>query len=129
MEFQSDRHFQVWDYHVSHSRMLIRSSISPENSTNQDIIFYSVDFLDIPTIFRGLTLATVGWDEALGAGIPADEFGHSTVFRLETDGKRFYIVALACYIYENELDLFDSSLQEPWEDQPREDLGRLLARS
>ena len=129
MEFKSDRHFQVWDYHVSHARMLIRSPISPGISTNQDIIFFGVEFVGIPTSFQGLSLATVPRDEADRAGVPFDEFDDSTAFRLESEGRCYYLVAFACRVLENELDLFDSSLQEPWADQPREDLGRLLARS
>jgi len=129
MQFQSDRHFQLWDYHVSHARMLIRSPISSKISTNLDIIFHAVDFLNMPTSFNGLNLTTVTRDEADRSGAPPDEFGHSTAFRLESEGRIYYIVALACRVLENELDLFDSSLQEPWEEHPRQDLGRLLARS
>lgn len=129
MEFQSERRFQIWDYHVSHARMLIRSPNSSGTSTNQDIIFWGVEFLGIPTSFRGLTIATVPRDEATRAGAPADKFGHSTAFRLESEGRCCYIVALACKVFENELDLFDSSLDEPWAEQPRTDRGRLLARS
>jgi hypothetical protein len=130
MKFQSDRLFQVWDYHISHARMLIRSPISPDNSTNIDIIFHAVDHLNIPTCFRGLDLTNVACSEAVQAGVPPDELDpSSTVFRLETEGRSYYIVAFACRVLENELELLDSSLAEPWEIEPRQDLGRLLARS
>ena len=130
MEFQSDRHFQVWDYHVSHARLLIRSPNSSGNSTNQDVIFYAVDYLGIPTSFQGLSIATASREEADLAGVPPDEFGTSNIFRLESEGRCYYLAAFACKVLENELDLFDSSLGDLGAgERKREDLGRVLAHS
>jgi hypothetical protein len=130
MQFDSDRYFQIWDYHVSHARVLIRSASPSDSSKNIDIIFYAVDYLGIPSCFEGLTLSSVLMEEAIRAGAPADELGRSTAFRLETGDRAYFVIALACRVLENDLDLFDSSIGEIGAgERRRDDLGRILAHS
>jgi hypothetical protein len=130
MDFQSDRRFQIWDYHVSHARLLIRSPHSSNIPTNNDIIFYGVVFIGIPAFFHGLKIASISREEGALAGVPFGEHDHSsTAFRLDSEGRSWYLVALSCRILENDLDLFDSSLENPVAERPREDLGRVLAHS
>ena len=66
MVFSSTRPFQLWDYHVSHNRLLLRSPASPEHPKNQDIIYYGVRILDIPTTFFGLDVDSVPPDGPAG---------------------------------------------------------------
>ena len=122
MIFSSPRTFQLWDYHVSHSRLLLRSPASPGDAKNQDILFYGVESLDIPTIFRGLEIDS---DAAAGEG----DTPTCTTFRLTSEGRFHRLSAVACQVMENELELFDTCLATPFDDRPRELLGRVLARS
>ncbi len=128
MNFESDRRFQVWDYHVSHARMLIRSPSGAQSPTNIDIIFFGIKYIGIPSTFLGLRIDTISVDETLQLGLTRDEHDDSsTTFRLESEGRFYYIMALACRVFENELDLFDSSLENPCEDRPRSDPGQVIA--
>ena len=47
------RSFRVWDYSVSHSRLLIRS---PKTNENVDIIFYDVNNIDIEVLLGEISL-------------------------------------------------------------------------
>jgi len=124
--FSSIRTFQLWDFHVSHSRLLIRSPKSTNDLLNQDIIFYGVTHLDLPATFFGLDIEQLPDGEAGGKFTPT--LG-STTFRLMTTGQACFLAAVACKVLENDLDLFDSSLEPPYSVRPRGELGRVLARS
>jgi hypothetical protein len=129
MKFQSDRRFQIWDYNVSHARLLIRSPASSNIPTNIDIIFFGVRYVGIPAYLQGLKIELASEKDIDHSSIPREEHDQSTGFRMETAGRSFFLQAYACRVLENHLDLFDSSLENPSNDRPREDLGRVLAHS
>ena len=56
--FSSSRFFRIWDYHCSHSRLLIRSlrDQSMPGSETIDLVFEGVFYLDTATEFDGLEL-------------------------------------------------------------------------
>ena len=50
------RSFQVWSYTVGHSRLLLRSVKSIENSTRVDVLFKNVASISMPTLVENLTI-------------------------------------------------------------------------
>ena len=111
--FQSDRQFRLWDYKVSHNQALIRSPRKPDTATNIDVIFWGVERLNLPTNFDGLRISKGGGNE----------------FVIETKEKRFVVVAGGCKVLENELDIFESSLEGFAATDETRDLGSVLAHS
>ena len=104
----SERCFQLWEYHVSHGRMLIRSPKS-QNSKNIDLIFAGVEFVSIPRLLKGLRL-----DKPTAEDIEyvADALGKpiapSKVIVLLSSNKRYYVVASGIMVDETNCDIFES---------------------
>jgi hypothetical protein len=122
MTFRSDHHFRLWDYHVSHDKLLLRSAVSPSQPYNIDIVFYGVERLDIPTlIMDGLEIS--------GPGQSAGRGGYSHVFQITADGQEYSVVALACYVFKNRLDHMDSVLDLLIGEGETEEMGEVLYRS
>lgn len=122
MTFRSDHHFKLWDYDVSHNKMLLRSPASPSQSYNIDIVFLGVASLDIPTLMRsGLEIS--------GPGPSAGEGGSSHVFRIAADGQDYRVVALAYWVFKNRLDVRDSILGYLIGEGETEEMGEVLYRS
>lgn len=112
MIYSSERWFQIWDYTVSHQQLLLRSPVTIDLPRNVDLIFLGVEYLSIPSSLRGLEFDQALPEESaevmrgLRAGSEV-----SGVYTLVSEGRRFYIVAAAFRVYENDLDLFESSLE------------------
>lgn len=111
--FVSERKFRMWDYRVSHNQLLIRSPQTPDISTNVDIVFWGVDRVDLPTAFNGLELIKRGEED----------------FSIGTDSGEYSILASGCKVLENELDIFESSLESFASSEAEKDLGNVLAQS
>jgi hypothetical protein len=113
----ADRRFQLWQYQVSHSEMLIRSPKSPafgkepERVTNVDLVGVGVEYLAVPRAFRGLAFAGPTPEESEQvAGILGTGFRRQDLHILVSEGRRFPIVAAAFKIVENDWDLFETPL-------------------
>ena len=106
-----DRHFQVWEFHVSHGCLLVRSPRKPSIATNIDIVFAGVEFMSLPRHLKGVDFAKatpvdIQWIvQALGRDIPPDQ-----AFVLISEGTRHPVVASGYDVSENEADIFDSRL-------------------
>lgn len=109
-EFQ--RSFRIWDFRVSHDQLLLRSPKSASTPKNLDIAFVGVEYVELPTKMRDIKLCKAEVDEhkkieqMLNKSVPLDQ-----VFILETAERRYVIVAAAVKVFENELDIFESSLE------------------
>jgi hypothetical protein len=78
-----------------------------------DAIFVGVEYIDLPTKMVELAITTP--TEAERAAVRArlkKEVGPSNLFILETTGIRYFVVAVAMKVMENELDIFESSLEK-----------------
>jgi hypothetical protein len=53
---KSDRRFQIWNYTVSHSSLLFRSTKSDGVPTRIDVLFKGVEEFHLPTSFTGLSI-------------------------------------------------------------------------
>jgi hypothetical protein len=130
MPFDSDRRFRLWDYNVSHKQMLLRSPKSPDAGTNLDIVMWGVEYLDLATSLDGVRMASASCEEVGRAeralGKPLDP---SQVFGLISGDRRFLVVAAGFKVLENDLDIFDSSLEYFAGSDPSRTRGTVLAHS
>jgi hypothetical protein len=92
------RHFQLWDYSPSHSRLLIRSPRRNENDYNLDIIFFGVDHMDIDDVLGEISIHTHSSSDDI----------HKR-FVLRSSKKDHTIEAVNYKIIETFGDYFDSS--------------------
>ncbi len=112
MLYSSTRRFQFWDYTVSHQQLLLRSPLSSDQATNIDIVFLGVDFLQIPSAFEGLQLSQATVQETAKVAESLNCIDSSCrVFSLRSQNRHYYVAAAAFIIYENQLELFESSLE------------------
>jgi hypothetical protein len=92
--------------------MLLRSPRNQTSLTNLDIIFAGVRYLEMPTIWSNLSIGE-GTEEEMNAIrlLLKRDMLHEKVFILYSGETRFKVVAVGMKIFENELDLFESSLE------------------
>ena len=107
----SDRRFQIWEYKVSHQQLLIRSPKSKEHATNLDLIFVGVDYLALPKSMDGISVVPPDEAEQRFASTFNSESYSPQIIILETRGKRHMVIAAKYRVFENDLDLFESSLE------------------
>ncbi|MFG2889715.1 hypothetical protein [Streptomyces sp. NPDC048248] len=69
--YESDRLFKVWQYTVSHRRLLLRSS-REEYGTRIDILFAGVERLCVQRVYEGLTIRRGTGEEARRIGEALD---------------------------------------------------------
>ena len=50
LDLSKNREFNIWEYHVSHGSLLLRSPKRENFDTNVDIIFAGVEYISGPTI-------------------------------------------------------------------------------
>jgi hypothetical protein len=67
--FRSDRYFKVWQYTVSHRRLLLRSSRDRPPDTRIDIHFGNVDLLLLRPAYDGLVIRQAGDEECEQVGL------------------------------------------------------------
>lgn len=108
----NDRIFKLWDYRVSHNQLLLRSPKTEAMPTNIDVAFVGVEYLDLPTELTSLALVPA---EDSDLDRIKEAFGkvalESEVFVIQTSTHRHIVVAAAMQVFENDLDIFESSLE------------------
>ena len=112
--FKSARTFQCWEYRVSHRQLLIRSPRALETTTNFDIAFYGVKFFELATSIKGIELgAASSGDRARVGGKCRELRDDDTVYCLQSEAQRFFVVATGHIISENTMDIFQSPFDVP----------------
>ncbi|MFN5309679.1 MAG: hypothetical protein ACK5C0_09515 [Candidatus Kapaibacterium sp.] len=110
--FTSDRRFKFHDYYISHKQLLIRSPKEGDQKFNIDIIFFSTDFLQVPTWLSGITISrveknTLATYESVRESL---SYPSTNLFEISSGEEKFYIVAAFFHIFENELRMNETSL-------------------
>lgn len=130
MAFTSNRRFRLWDYNVSHKQMLLRSPKTSTVPTNLDVVMWDVEYLECATTLDGLAILEPSnedlerVEQALGK--KADP---SRVVCFASSDRRFIVVAAGFKVLENDLDIFESSLEYFAGSDPVRNLGEALAHS
>jgi hypothetical protein len=106
------RSFRLWEFNVNHNQLLLRSPKKKSQPKNVDIAFVGVGYVELPTKLDGITICQPSADEIericeqLGSSVAPDE-----IHVLSSGGKRYLVVAVAKKILDNDLDIFESSLE------------------
>ena len=112
--FTSDRYFTLFDFRLSHSQLLLRSSKTDRHENNIDIIIFDVQFLEMPISFWGILI-----EDQTDVYIDNTQFvkykkyietDSSRIFSIKTKDNIFHIVASYLKIYENQLEFHETSL-------------------
>jgi hypothetical protein len=103
------RWFQLWHYIVSHGQLLIRSPIGSDETTNIDISFDAVIYVDVPRHLGEITLDTPTDEERARLRARTNEFYNNYLTTVIVSGSnRFYVVSSWISIEENQLELFET---------------------
>lgn len=107
------RTFSLWNYVISHDRMLIRSPKNQNYTHNIDILFLGVYYLNLPTMMKGLTIYQADTEHisAIETLLNINLLKSSlSLFIVESNNHTYQIVAAKMHIEKNELGFFESSL-------------------
>ena len=115
---KSDRVFKVWEYQISHGQLLIRSPKAPakgdhsQQITNLDLVFLGVEFMAVPHEFRGvdITLPAAREVEELES-LLNKSIEPKSIRIIDSQEKRFPIVASSFSFSENDWDIFESPFE------------------
>jgi hypothetical protein len=109
----SDRKFQLWEYHVSHGKLLIRSPATKVSNdhTNIDIKFLDVRYVELPRYMDGIEIASPSEEEVARASAVLGRRANDSKIEVTiilSEGKRFMVVAMKPIIDENDMDCMQS---------------------
>lgn len=130
MSIDLGRKFRLWDYNVSHEQLLLRSPRTSSNTKNVDIIFWGVEYLELPTSLQQVELQAGTEDDLarvckiLDKPIPSEG-----IHCLVTAEGRFVVVAAGFKVLSNDLDIFESSLEYFRPDNAPLNRGQVLHHS
>lgn len=110
--FKSDRYFAIYDYFISHGQLLIRSQKGDNQKFNIDIIFFDTTFLQSLTMSNGLSISLVKKDNLNKYSSVSEYFSYenSNLFEITSGLEKYYVAASFFKIFENELELNETSL-------------------
>jgi hypothetical protein len=113
---KSDRRFQIWNYTVSHSSLLFRSTKSDGVPTRIDVLFKGVSEFHLPTSFTGLSLtkASDADVQRLCSLRPSLSLGKDRkVFKVQGLDFVGYVAALIAVCHEDEGEYDAPSFFDP----------------
>ena len=103
------RKFQLWEYHVSHGSLLIRSPAGPGFPTSIDIICVGVEYLSAPRHLGEITFSEATNREIrMLEEVLTKKLLPQRVWAIQGSMGRFLIVAAALKVQEHLGDIFDS---------------------
>lgn len=103
------RRFQLWEYHVSHGGLLIRSPAGPGVDTTIDILFSGVEYIAACRHLGeiSVTEATIEEFQNLKKFVPAMS-PSARAWKLQSADSRSFVVASALKVQQHYGDIFDS---------------------
>ena len=104
----SARRFQMWEYHVSHGRLLLRSPKSERVPTNLDIEFIGVEYLALPRHLVGLEVREASPAELDAFREVREVVAPDRLFTLTSEGLSHSVVAVSYRVTENDMDIFET---------------------
>ena len=105
--------FQLWEFRVSHGQLLLRSPGTPIRPKNIDLIFVGVLYVELPVrMMTGLEVVQANQRDLEAATV---RYGavlrNEDVWVLIVGKRRHLVVATGYRVEENELGMFESSLE------------------
>jgi len=109
MKDLKNRNFQLWEYHVSHGSLLIRSPKRGEDTKNIDIVFAGVEYMALPRHLKSVELDDASSREISELSILVGrKLEGKAVTIIIAEGTRYSVVATGMRITENDMDIFHS---------------------
>ena len=107
--YQSDVHFSIYDYKVSHHQLLLRGECEKHNI---DIIFFGVFSICIEPSYKNIKIRIANFEDIENMAIDSSssKYRSEKFYIIESQDKTGYIGALELGIYENNLNFDESSL-------------------
>lgn len=113
-EMTKGRNFQLWEYHVSHGSLLIRSPVDLNFDLNIDIICTGVEYIAAPRHLGEITVCSPEEEDVkIVEGILRKKVPPSRVWVLKSSHARFLIAAASLQVREYRGGRFDSPFAEP----------------
>lgn len=97
----SERHFQIWKYTVSHSQLLLRSTKSSRYPTRIDILFKGVKSVHLPTSFDKLVI-TEESSKDVHKFAPLGYSENEKLFVMQGVGFAGYVAASVIFVHEDD---------------------------
>ena len=112
-----DRRFQLWCYSVGHSQLLLRANPVTEQDERIEVLFKSVDWISVPTVFSGLRVAHIGDGDSAAALVKHGAAGaalspRARMFRVHAGAVEGLVVAAAVF---SRSDRLDYAAPSPWD--------------
>jgi hypothetical protein len=108
-ELTKGRQFQLWEYHVSHGSLLIRSPAGLDAAGSIDIIFVGVEYVAAPRHLGEIAVSEATADEVQRLEkVLQKKLDSSRVWALQSLRERSLVVAAAIRIQEHVGNIFDS---------------------
>ncbi len=109
---KEERNFQLWEYHVSHGQLLIRSP-KAKSEKNIDLIFAGVEYVSIPRQMKGLRTEAANMEDLSHLNeIIGKLIDQSKVTVICSARKRYFVVAAGMKVNESDCDIFDSPFEK-----------------
>ncbi|WP_411347176.1 hypothetical protein [Paenibacillus sp. WLX2291] len=108
MKSFGDRKFKLWYYTISHGQLLLRSIKDDNNTTNIDVMFLDVDYIELPRYLSDVKLEKAQEkdinyiQQKLGEHILPE-----SIRIIISKNGRYIVVASIMKVVENELEMFD----------------------
>lgn len=119
--------FKLLDYSATHSQLLIRSLNNKLKGKiyNIDILFKNVQAVLFPRLFNGIEISIAEVSEDIKCMLEVHGFRIMEYYRLfslkDAGGKTFYVNAGAFGVFQNKLDILETSLgRYDWGDRGEE---------
>ena len=97
------RRFQIWEYTVGHSQLLLRSTKTLETASRIDVLFKNVAEIHLPTILDGLIVSELTDTGASEMPLLVPErLKTRTVFVARTTNGTGYVIAGATFWHEDD---------------------------
>ena len=108
------RSFKLWEYRVSHKQLLIRCPKATNAESNIDVMFFNVQYIDLPTSFPDLQLDLPTRDEAVRLREHVEALAEGQiVFAIKTNHRRHLVVAGAVKVCTTKMGIFESPFKLP----------------
>lgn len=107
-KFFSNRTFKIWEYHVSHGSLLVRSPKSSEFENNIDLVFVGVELLCLPKTIRNIEIIEEPEDQKNEKSYALMQKRIFRKFKIKSIEGEFSVVAVSVKFSENDGDIFDS---------------------
>ena len=105
------RVFQLWEYHVTHGRLLIRSPGVKEGENNLDMIFYGVEFVSLCRFLKEVSVheASLAKRKAIERALGKEIEPPIRAWVLRHSAGEAFIVGVQMEINENSDEFMKSS--------------------